>query len=232
MTQIHAARYSLTDFVTQAQQKMHGHDLFELESQRILEVNLHDMIWTKMGSMIAYQGAVKFIREGIFEHGIRRLLKKRFSGEGTQLTKIKGRGKVYLADLGKKITALQLRDESIFVTGRDILAFEPTLQWDIRMMKKMVAMLSGDLFNVRFQGTGLLAITSYYDPMVLIVEPHTPVFTDPNATIAWSGSLTPKLKADISIKTLVGRTSGETLQMKFEGSGFVIVQPLHEFYRK
>ncbi|QQE13314.1 AIM24 family protein [Planctomycetota bacterium] len=224
------SQYSLEDIVLHAQQKEQHYGLFELESQRMLEVNLDGMVWIKMGSMTAYRGKLKFTREGILEHGIGKMLKKKVSHEGTQLTKVQGQGKMFLSDLGKKITILQLRNESLYVAGHDILAFEPTLKWDIRMMKKMVAMLSGDLFNVRFEGEGLLAITSYYDPMVLIVEPGMPVFTDPNTTIAWSGNLQPKLKTDISVKTFFGRGSGESLQMKFEGAGFVVVQPFQEIY--
>ena len=48
----------------------------------------------------------------------------------------------------------------------------------------------------------------------------------------WSGDLQPKLKTDVSLKTFFGRGSGESLQMKFEGSGFVVVQPFQEIYEK
>ena len=54
--------------------------------------------------------------------------------------------------------------------------------------------------------------------------------TDPNATIAWSGSLTPELKTDVSLRTFLGRGSGESMQMCFQGDGFVIVQPYEEVY--
>ncbi len=76
----------------------------------------------------------------------------------------------------------------------------------------------------------MLAITSHYDPLTLRVTPELPVFTDPNATIAWSGNLTPEFKTDISFKTFLGRGSGESLQMKFQGDGFVVVQPYEEIY--
>ena len=229
MTQVDN-RYSLNEFVEKTRQRERGEGLFELESERILEVNLEDMIWTKMGSMISYRGDIKFTRERILEHGIGKLLKKAVSGEGTQLTKAEGRGQLYLADEGKKISILQLNNEAIYVNGNDVLAFEQTLDWDIKMMKKMAAMLSGGLFNVRLEGTGLLAITSHYEPLTLLVEPGCPVITDPNATIAWSGGLTPEFKTDISVKTFFGRGSGESLQMKFEGEGFVVVQPYEEVY--
>ena len=57
---------------------------------------------------------------------------------------------------------------------------------------------------------------------------NEPVFTDPNATVAWSGNLMPEFKTDVSLKTFLGRGSGESLQMAFQGDGFVIVQPYEE----
>ena len=83
---------------------------------------------------------------------------------------------------------------------------------------------------MKFEGAGMLAITSHYDPMTLKVSPGNPVYTDPNATIAWSGNLSPELKTDISLKTFFGRGSGESIQMKFEGEGFVVAQPFEEIY--
>jgi uncharacterized protein (AIM24 family) len=46
--------------------------------------------------------------------------------------------------------------------------------------------------------------------------------------VAWSGGLTPSVKADLDFKTLLGKDSGETFQLKFQGQGFVIVQPFEE----
>jgi uncharacterized protein (AIM24 family) len=224
------ARYTIAEFVDKTAQRDRGQGAFELESDRILELNLNGSVWTKTGSMISYVGDVKFVREGILDQGIGNLLKKAVSGEGARLTKATGAGKVYLADAGKKITILQLAGESIFVNGNDVLAFEMTLQSDITMMRKMAAMMSGGLFNVKLSGSGLLAITTHYDPLTLRVTPGRPVFTDPNATIAWSGSLTPEFKTDISLKTFLGRGSGESLQMVFNGDGFVVVQPYEELY--
>ncbi|XZE33241.1 AIM24 family protein [Pirellulaceae bacterium SH501] len=224
------ARFGLREFIETSTQKDRGQGLFELERDRVLEVNLNGDIWTKTGSMIAYVGNVKFEREGILQQGMGNLLKKMVSGEGTRLTKASGRGVVYLADTGKKITILNLEGDSIFVNANDVLAFETTLQFDIKMLRKVAAMLSGGLFNAKFSGSGMLAITSHYDPLTLRVTPDLPVFTDPNATIAWSGNLTPEFKTDISFKTFLGRGSGESLQMKFQGDGFVVVQPYEEIY--
>ena len=76
----------------------------------------------------------------------------------------------------------------------------------------------------------MIAITTHYDPLTLIVTPDEPVLTDPNATVAWSGNLTPEFKTDISLKTFFGRGSGESIQMQFKGNGFVVVQPFEEVY--
>lgn len=54
--------------------------------------------------------------------------------------------------------------------------------------------------------------------------------TDPNATVAWSGHLEPEFVMDVSMRTFIGRGSGESVQMKFEGEGFVIIQPFEETY--
>lgn len=90
--------------------------------------------------------------------------------------------------------------------------------------------MSGGLFNVLLEGKGMVAITTHYDPLTLQVTKDRPVFTDPNATVAWSGNLQPDLRTDISLKTFVGRSSGESLQMAFTGEGFVVIQPYEEVY--
>lgn len=223
-------RYSIEEFVAQTQQQEKGQGVFELETQRILELNLNGSMWTKMGSMISYRGDIRFTREGVMEQGIGNLLKKAVSGEGTRLTKAEGIGKVYLADSGKKITILNLQGESIFVNGNDLLAFEPSISYEIRMMKKMSAMMAGGLFNIQLQGSGMVAFTTHYDPITLLVTPDNPITTDPNATVAWSGTLEPQIKTDVSLKTFFGRGSGESIQTAFNGTGFVVIQPFEEVY--
>lgn len=224
------SRYSIADFVSKTAQRDRGQGAFELETERMLEVNLDGLVWTKKGAMVAYRGGIRFTREGIMEHGVGRLLKRVVSGEGTQLTRAEGTGKLYLADSGKKITILELKDESIFVNGNDLLAFQPSVKWDIRMMRRITGVLAGGLFNVHLQGSGLIAITTHYDPVTLEVSNADPVVTDPNATVAWSGDLEPEFKTDVTLKTFFGRGSGESIQMQFRGKGFVVVQPFEEVY--
>jgi uncharacterized protein (AIM24 family) len=220
---------NLKEFVDYSSQKDRGPEMFELESSHLLEVKLNGRIWAKSGSMVARRG-VKFTRQGLMEQGLGNLLKKAVSGEGTQMMKMEGQGRVYIADAGKKITLLRLGGEAIFVNGNDVLAYEDGIQADITIMRKVAGMASGGLFNMRLQGNGVVAITSHYEPLTLAVTPDQSVFTDPNATVAWSGSLSPDIVTDISIGTLFGRGSGESIQLKFAGSGWVVVQPYEEVY--
>jgi uncharacterized protein (AIM24 family) len=220
--------YSLNDFVTETSERDNpGHD-FELESTKMLEINLDGRVWTKLGSMIAYRGSVKFIREGMLEGGIGKAFMKALSGEVTPLTKVEGTGKVYVADAGKDISVLRLENTSINVSGNDLLAFQDSVKYSVTMHKKVSGMLSGGLFSVRLEGSGLVAITTHGRPLTLRVTPHDPVMTDPNSTVAWSANLSPELKTDITMKALLGRGGGETFQMMFQGDGFVVVQPFEE----
>ncbi len=224
------SRYSIEDFVNNTKQQDKGEGLFEIETPRMLEINLNGQVWSKAGAMVSYRGNIKFEREGILEHGLGKMFKKALTGEGTSLMKASGNGKLYLADQGKKISILNLQNEAIFVNGNDLLAFEPSISWDIKLMRRVAGMLSGGLFNVRLEGTGMVAITSHYEPLTLLVSPENPVYTDPNATVAWSGTLQPEFVTDITLKTFLGRGSGESIQMKFSGEGFVVVQPFEEVY--
>lgn len=220
---------TLQEFLASSREKDVGSDAFELESPHMLEVRLNGMVWAKAGAMVARKGGVKFTRQGIMEQGLGNLLKKMVSGEGMQLMKVEGEGRVYLADSGKKITLLRLAGEAIFVNGNDVLAIESGIDSKITMMRKVAGMLSGGLFNVRLSGSGIVAITSHYEPLTLPVNAQTgPVFTDPNATVAWSGGLMPEIVTDISFGTLLGRGSGESIQLRFAGEGWVVVQPYEE----
>lgn len=222
--------YTIEQFLQKTSESPLKRDFFQLETERLLEVNLNGDVWTKMGAMVAYEGSIKFAREKFTEHGIGNMFKKALTGEGTPLMKASGQGKLYLADQGKKIILLKLQNEEFHVNGNDLLAFEPSIKHEVKMMRKVAGMMSGGLFNIRCSGTGLIAITSHYEPLTLKVSPGKPVYTDPNATIAWSQGLSPDFHTDISFRTLIGRSSGESVQMKFEGSGFVIVQPYEETY--
>ena len=223
-------KYSVEEFVQAKKQDDTAQAPFELENPYLLEVNLKDRAWSKRGSMIAYVGNVEFTRESVMKQGLGKWMKKMVTGESARLMRMEGQGRVYLADSGKKVQILRLEGDAISVNGNDLLAFSEGIEWDIKMMKKVAGMLAGGLFNIQLSGEGLVAITTHYDPLVLQVTPGEPVFTDPNATVAWSGSLSPDIQTNVSFKTVIGRGSGESIQMVFKGEGWVVLQPYEEVY--
>jgi uncharacterized protein (AIM24 family) len=226
------SKFSIEAFVNETKENPQERDYFELEKLQLLEINLNNQsVWTKIGSMVGYIGSIKFEKQGMLSGGLGNLLKKAISGEGARLMKAEGTGKLYVADSGKKVRILHLNNESVCVNGNDVLAHEQSIKNDITMLKSVAGMMSGGLFQVKLSGTGHIAITTHGDPLTLLVTPENPVFTDPNATVAWSGNLSPELKTNVSFKSLIGRGSGEEFQMKFSGSGWVLIQPYEEVYR-
>jgi uncharacterized protein (AIM24 family) len=220
---------SVQDFLQASVQRDATTEAFELENAHLLEVKVDGRVWAKAGSMVAQTGNVTFTRQGLMEQGLGTLLKKAISGEGMALMKVEGQGRVYLADHGKKIRLLRLAGETFFANGNDVLAYQDGIEAQITMMRRMAAMMAGGLFNIRLSGHGIVAITSHYEPLTLPVTRKTgAVFTDPNATVAWSGSLTPDIVSNVTVGTLLGRGSGEAFRMKFEGEGWVVVQPYEE----
>lgn len=225
------SKYSIEAFVNETKENPLERDYFELEKPQLLEINLNNQsVWTKKGSMVGYVGNINFERQGMMSGGLGNILKKAISGEGSKLMKAEGSGRLYVADAGKRVRILYLNNESVCVNGNDVLAHEYNIKSDITMLKSIAGVMSGGLFQVKLSGTGHIAITTHGDPITLLVTPDAPVFTDPNATVAWSGNLKPELKTNISFKSFIGRGSGEEFQMKFSGNGWVVIQPYEEVY--
>lgn len=225
------SKYSIEAFVQETKENPNEHDYFELEKPELLEINLNNQsVWTKAGSMVSYIGNINFERQGMLAGGLGNILKKAISREGSKLMKAEGTGRLYVADSGKKVRILHLNNEAICVNGNDVLAHDQSVKSDITMLKSVAGMMAGGLFQVKLSGTGHIAITTHGHPITLLVTPENPVFTDPNATVAWSGNLSPDLKTNVSLKSLIGRGSGEEFQMKFSGTGWVLIQPYEEVY--
>jgi uncharacterized protein (AIM24 family) len=198
-------------------------DAFALQNAKLLKVRLSGhTIQAKIGSMVAYQGDVTFEHAG--SGGMGRLLKKAVTGEGQSLMKISGSGEVFLADQAQDVHLLRLDGEKITVNGRNLLAFEAGIDWDIERVQGAGGAMGGGLFNTSLQGTGFVAVLSDGPPVLLDVG-SAPTFADAQAAITWSQGVTTSLRTDFKMKNLIGRGSGETLQVAFSGQGWVLVQP-------
>jgi uncharacterized protein (AIM24 family) len=199
-------------------------DAFALQNSKLLKVRLSaETIQAKAGSMVAYQGEVTFEHAG--SGGLGRMMKKAMTGEGTTLMRMAGSGEVFLADQAQDIHLIYLENDFITVNGPNLLAFDADIDWDIkRVSGGASAAMAGGLFNLELRGTGWVAILSDGPPVLLNVA-AAPTFADAQAAITWSSGVTTSIKTDFKMKNLIGRGSGETIQMAFGGQGWVLVQP-------
>jgi uncharacterized protein (AIM24 family) len=204
-------------------QETQSQEAFALQNSKLLKVSLEEVtIQAKLGSMVAYQGDVSFEHAG--SGGVGRLVKKAVTGEGTKLMKMEGTGEVFLADQAQDIHLLKLENDSITVNDTNLLAFDADIDWDIKRVEGASGMLGGGLFNMHLQGTGWVAVISD-GPPVLLETGEAETFADPQAAITWSSGVQTGIKTDIKLKNLIGRGSGESIQMSFSGAGWVLVQP-------
>ena len=200
-----------------------GGEAFRLQHSKCLKVELEgNEIQAKLGSMVAYQGDVKFEHAG--SGGLARMAKKAVTGEGAALMKMSGSGEVFLADLAQDIQLLKLDNEAITVNGTNLLAFDSDIDWDIKRVEGVSGMLGGGLYNTHLEGSGYVAVISDGTPVLLEVDGEQ-TFADPQAAITWSEGLSTSVKTDVSVKNLIGRGSGESIQMSFSGKGWLLIQP-------
>ncbi len=190
-----------------------------LQNPRLLRVALNGELMARQGAMVAYQGEMSFAFEG---GGVGKFLKKALTGEGVPLMRCAGRGDLFLADNASEIHLIDLDGDSVTVNGRNVLAFEPGLQWDIRRVEG-ASMFSGGIFNTVFTGKGRLAVTAHGAPVVLDTS-QVPTFCDIQSAIAWSSNLQTSVRRTAGVGALIGRGSGEAFQLAFAGPGFVVVQ--------
>ncbi|WP_428962862.1 AIM24 family protein [Micromonospora fluostatini] len=197
-----------------------------LQNSKMLKIRLNGEAMARVGSMVAYQGHVQF--QALGSGGLGKFLKQKLTGEGVPLMKLTGQGDVFLADFAKDVHVIDLEPgDALSINGSSVLAFDPTLQYDIRMVGG-TGMAASGLFNCIFTGYGRIAITTKGAPVVLSVD--APTYVDPQAIVCWSANLqTGYHRAEqLGLGTLLGRRTGEAFTMSFAGQGFVVVQPSEE----
>ena len=200
-----------------------GGEAFRLQNSKLLKVELAGVeIQAKLGSMVAYQGDVSFEHAG--SGGLSRMIKKAVTNEGADLMKVSGTGEIFLADMAQYVQLLRLEDEAITANGPHVLAFDAGIEWDIKRVEGASGALSGGLYNMELSGTGNVALVSDGPPALIEIDGES-TFADPQAAITWSQGVSNSVKTDVNVKTLVGKGSGETFQLAFSGSGWLLLQP-------
>lgn len=199
-------------------------DRWALQSSKMLRCALSPQspeIISAAGAMVAYQGQMDFSYQG--SGGGVRLMKKMATGEGANLMRTRGHGEIFFARNAENIFLIQLEGDALTLNTGNMLAFDSSIQWDIRSLGG-AGFMAGGLFNLFLQGQGMVAVTADGPPLLLDCS-RQPTFVDPQAAVCWSANLTPQLKSSFTMGSLIGRGSGESFQLGFHGPGFVVVQP-------
>jgi uncharacterized protein (AIM24 family) len=215
-------------FAAENMEKESAQPGIRLQNSKMLKVELNGEIMARTGSMVAYQGQMQF--QALGSGGMGKWLKQKMTGEGVPLMKVSGRGDLFLADRASDVHIIDLEQgDAITINGANVLAFDSSVQYDIKMVQGLGMFSTAGMFNCVFTGQGRIAITTKGTPVVMTVD--QPTYADPQAAICWSASLqTGYHRADqLGIGTLLGRTTGEAFTMTFSGQGFVVVQPSEEW---
>lgn len=206
----------------QANMQKQSNDRWTLQNHKLLRTGLGPDVLAAKGAMVAYQGQLTFAHEGSGSVG--RMLRRMVSSDDAPLMRVAGQGMCWFARLAEDIFTLELEGDAISVGGAHLLAFDATLNWDIKRVQGVGAMASAGLFNTVIEGRGTVAITTDGPPMLLDCS-QQPTFVDPQAAIAWSANLVPGVVNSMNMRSMLRGGSGEAFQLAFSGPGFVVVQP-------
>lgn len=199
-------------------------DPFALQNKKMLKIQMqYGPVWAKTGSMVAYQGDVRFQNKG--SGGLDKLIKSKLTGEGVDMMQCTGNGELFVADMASEIQVLYLENDMISVNGASVLAFSDSIQWDIHRIQARGAMMTGGRYNVSLRGTGYVAVTTKGEPVALDVA-TAPTFVDADAVVLWTAGVSMDIRVDTGgLTSMLRGGTGETFQMAFGGQGYVIVQP-------
>ncbi|MFP5347872.1 MAG: AIM24 family protein [Actinomycetes bacterium] len=204
-----------------AHQERQTQEAWALQSHKMLKVTLGPDVLAAKGAMVAYQGQMQFHHEGA--GSIQKLMKKVLTSEDTPLMRVSGRGEVFFARAAEDVFTILLEGDGISVDGKNLLAFDASLHWDIKRVQG-AGMMAGGLFNLEIGGHGQVALTSDGPPMLLDCS-QQPTYVDVQAAVAWSANLQPHVVSSMNMRSMLRGGSGEAFQYAFSGPGFVVVQP-------
>jgi len=210
-----------SDLFAQSNLEVEGQQRFALQNPQLLRVALGPDVLAVKGAMVAFQGQVQFHHEKAGSMG--KLLKKVLTSEDVPLMRVQGQGEVFFASEAGFVYLIELTGDGISVNGRNLLAFDASLQWDINRTKG-AGVMAGGLFNTTVSGTGSVALCTVGQPVVLDCS-QQPTYVDVQACVAWSANLVPQVVSSMNVKSLLRGGSGEAFQYAFHGPGFVVVQP-------
>ena len=193
---------------------------FSLQNDQMLRVSLGPDVLATKGSMVAYQGQVRFDHEKT--GGFAKLAKKMLTSEDVSLMRVSGQGEVFFADEAGFVQLLELEGDALSINSRNLLAFDAALSWDIQRTRG-AGVATGGFYNTTVSGQGTVAINVVGKPVVLDCS-QQPTYVDTQAAVCWSANLAPSVASSMNMRSLLRGGTGEAFQYVFHGPGFVVVQ--------
>ncbi|MEU1616926.1 AIM24 family protein [Streptomyces sp. NPDC008238] len=193
-----------------------------LQNAKSIKYAVNGECLARQGSMIAFRGNLQFEVKG---QGVGKFLKRAFTGEGLPLMAVRGQGEAWFAHEAANCFVIDIDPgDSLTINGRNVLVFDSTLSYEIKVVKG-AGMTGGGLFNSVFTGHGRLGVMCEGNPIVIPVTPQAPVYVDTDAVVGWSAQLQTSLHRSQSFGSMLRGGSGEAVQLMLQGEGFVIVRP-------
>ncbi len=219
---------------------------FETVNELTLKVTCtgNDVLFAKAGAFIAGENSggknYKFEKvllgpQNNIGQALLGQLARRVTGENIPLMKVNlnGNSVTYYANYGQHVVVYHLEPgETISVESENILAFSQDCDYSVRFIGVGVLSQKG-LATSTLTARGnnaFVAVLSDGNPIVISnVTSHDTISVDPDAVICWvgNGPCDPHVTADVSWKTFIGQTSGESYQFEWQGNSAVtvIIQP-------
>jgi uncharacterized protein (AIM24 family) len=183
-----------SDLFAQANLEVEG-ARFALQNPQLLRVALGPEVLAVKGAMVAYQGQIRFDHEKAGSVG--KLLKKLVTSEDVPLMRVSGQGEVFFASEAGFVYIVDLAGEGLSVNGRNLLAFDAALSWDINRVQG-AGIMAGGLFNTTISGTGPVALCTVGAPVVLDCS-QQPTYVDVQSCVAWSANLVPQVVSSMNM---------------------------------
>lgn len=193
-----------------------------LQNAKSIKYAVNGEMLARQGSMVAFRGNLQFERKG---QGLGGMLKRAVTGEGLALMAVRGQGEAWFAHEAQNCFIVDIEPgDALTINGRNVLCFDATLSYEIKTVKG-AGMSGGGIFNSVFTGHGKLGIMCEGNPIIIPVSPQSSVCVDTDAVVGWTASLQTSLHRSQSVGSMIRGGSGEAVQLRLDGEGFVIVRP-------
>lgn len=187
-------------------------------------------VLARRGAMLGYEGDVSFRPVAGQGQGVGGRIGAAMSGESNPMMAGEGTGRVLYGFRSLYVTIIELTGDSLTCEADRLLAYDSTLQTSIEMLgsggvRSAVrgAVTGQGLFTTKVSGFGSVAVLSHGGAFPLQLNGET-VGVDPQAYVGHVGALQVDLKSSVGMRDLVGRGSGEALQIHASGHGTIYVQ--------